>query len=250
MFNIDKKVLQKNNIILCFEGLDTYASIYLNDNLLLNTNNAFRKFQVDVKSILTENNTLKIVFDNTTKHEEESKKQLNYSLPEGNRIFTRKAQFQYGWDWGPKINTSGIWRPVKLIAWNDTKINDVYIEQNELNESIAKLTVHIDCSNSNTEQYTFEIFVNDTLVSKTTDSFNNKSVSIPIEIKNPKRWWPHNVGDPYLYGVKIIIKKDDTIVDEAFVKKGLRTIELITEKDESGESFYFKVNGPCICKRR
>ena len=79
MFNIDKKVLQKNNIILCFEGLDTYASIYLNDNLLLNTNNAFRKFQVDVKSILTENNTLKIVFDNTTKHEEESKKQLNYS---------------------------------------------------------------------------------------------------------------------------------------------------------------------------
>ena len=242
MFNIDKKVLQKNNIILCFEGLDTYASIYLNDNLLLNTNNAFRKFQVDVKSILTENNTLKIVFDNTTKHEEESKKQLNYSLPEGNRIFTRKAQFQYGWDWGPKINTSGIWRPVKLIAWNDTKINDVYIEQNELNESIAKLTVHIDCSNSNTEQYTFEIFVNDTLISKTTDNFNNKSLAIPIEIENPKRWWPHNVGDPYLYGIKIIIKKDDTIIDEAFVKKGLRTIELVTEKDESGESFYFKIN--------
>ena len=245
-FNVEKKTLQKNNIILNFEGLDTYASVFVNDSLLLNTNNAFREFQVDVKSILTDINTLKIVFENTTKHEENYKKQLNYLLPEGNRIFTRKAQFQYGWDWGPKINTSGIWRPIKLIAWSDTKINDVYIEQNELNESIAKLTAHIDCSNLNTEQYTFEIFVNDTLISKTIGNFNNKSISIPIEIKKPKRWWPHNIGEPYLYGIKILIKKEDTIVDEAFVKKGLRTIELVTEKDDIGESFYFKINNVSV----
>ena len=69
-FNVEKKTLQKNNIILNFEGLDTYASVFVNDSLLLNTNNAFREFQVDVKSILTDINTLKIVFENTTKHEE------------------------------------------------------------------------------------------------------------------------------------------------------------------------------------
>ena len=123
-FSIDEKTLLKKHIVLNFEGLDTYASVFLNDSLILKTNNAFREFQVDVKPLLKPENTLRILFEKTTTYEEQAKAKLGYTLPEGNRIFTRKAQFQYGWDWGPKLNTSGIWRPVKLVAWNDYKIED------------------------------------------------------------------------------------------------------------------------------
>jgi len=114
--NLDEKTLHKKHIELHFEGLDTYASIFLNDSLILKANNAFRRFNVDIKPLLKSENELRIVFENTTKHEAAEKAKLPYELPEGNRVFTRKAQFQYGWDFGPQLNTSGIWRPVKLVA--------------------------------------------------------------------------------------------------------------------------------------
>jgi len=239
-FQVDSKTLQKRHIELNFEGLDAYALVYLNDSLILKTANAFREFSVDVKRILKVDNTLRILFENTTKHEEAAKVHLKYTLPEGNRIFTRKGQFQYGWDWGPKLNTSGIWRPIKLVAWNTVKIQDIYIKQQNLQDSVAKLELDLSVQGDDTSGLAYHIYVNDELNS--VYSAENKSI-IPFEIKNPKRWWPHNLGEPYLYTIKVIVKKDDAILDSMSVKKGLRTIKLITEKDSLGESFYFEVNG-------
>jgi beta-mannosidase len=241
-FSLDEKTLQKKRIQFNFEGIDTYASVYLNDSLILKAKNAFRAWNVNVKSLLTQNNELRLVFEHTSKYQEAEKEKLPYELPEGNRIFTRKAQFQYGWDWGPELNTSGIWRPIKLVAWNDGKIRDTYINQIELNDSIAKLMVQVDFSNVKTDGYRFEVLVNDTLVAVSEEGLQYSSVIIPFQIKNPKRWWPHNLGEPYLYSIKVIVKEDDKILDSVSLKKGLRTIELVTEKDSIGESFYFKVN--------
>ncbi|OZV71104.1 beta-mannosidase [Winogradskyella aurantia] len=241
-FALDEETLKKQNFQLNFEGLDTYASVYLNDSLILKANNAFRAWHVNVKSLLSLENELRLVFEHTSKYEEAEKEKLPYELPEGNRVFTRKAQFQYGWDWGPKLNTSGIWRPVKLIAWNDAKIQDAYVHQMELNDSIAQLMLQVDFSNAKTDGYRFEVRVNDTLVAVSEESSQYSPMSIPFQIKNPKRWWPHNLGEPYLYDIKLVIKDNRKILDSISVKKGLRTIELFTEKDSIGESFYFKVN--------
>ena len=241
-FSIDEETLQKKNIELNFEGLDTYASVFLNDSLILKTNNAFREWNLDVKVLLKLTNEFKIRFESTSKFEETEKEKLNYQLPEGERIFTRKAQFQYGWDWGPKLNTLGIWKPIKLTASNDGKINDVYVRQIELNDALAKLILQVEFANSKTDGYTFDVFVNDSLVAISQDGFQYSPHSIPFEIKNPKRWWPHNLGEPYLYDIKVFVKDNDIILDSITVKKGLRTINLIAEKDSIGESFYFKVN--------
>jgi len=236
-FLVDRKTLQKRHIELSFEGLDTYASVFLNDSLILKTNNAFREFQVEVKSILKAENELRIVFEKTSISEDKEKNSLKYTLPEGNRIFTRKAQFQYGWDWGPKLNTSGIWRPIKLTAWNDYKIENINIIQNTLTDSIASLIVEIADSNFSKDVLNYEVYINDTLQFQ-----KPEKPEIPITIKNPKRWWPHNLGEPYLYDIKVVVRNGKTILDSVLVKKGLRTIDLITEKDSIGESFYFKVN--------
>ena len=236
-FLVDRKTLQKRHIELSFEGLDTYASVFLNDSLILKTNNAFREFQVEVKSILKAENELRIVFENTSISEDKEKNSLKYTLPEGNRIFTRKAQFQYGWDWGPKLNTSGIWRPIKLTAWNDYKIENFNIIQKTLTDSIASLIVEIADSNFSKDVLNYEVYINDTLQFQ-----KPEKPEIPITIKNPKRWWPHNLGEPYLYDIKVVVRNGKTILDSVLVKKGLRTIDLITEKDSIGESFYFKVN--------
>ena len=242
IFSVDEETFQKSHFVINFEGLDTYTSVYLNDSIILKTNNAFREWNVDVKSIIKPKNDLRLVFENVSKNEEVEKGKLSYELPEGNRIFTRKAQFQYGWDWGPKLNTSGIWKPIKFVAWNDAKIYNAYVHQIELKDSIAKLMIQVDFANSKTDGYIFEVFVNDSLVAVSKEGFQYSPMSIPFEIKNPKRWWPHNLGDPYLYEIKVVVKEGDKILDSILTKIGLRTIELVTEKESIGESFYFKVN--------
>ncbi|AUP77840.1 beta-mannosidase [Flavivirga eckloniae] len=238
-FTLDEKTLQKKHLDLHFEGLDTYASVYVNDSLILNTNNAFRKWEVNVKPFLKLENHLKIVFENTTTSENKEKAKLPYELPAGNRIFTRKAQFQYGWDWGPIFNTSGIWRPIYLKAWNDLKIKDVFVQQNHLNDSIASLTANIEYKYEAEENLLIDIYVNN----KLNKTYNTQDTSVfTFEINNPKRWWTHNLGEPYLYDLKFVLRNKGKILDAYSLKKGLRTIDLIAEKDSIGQSFYFKLN--------
>ena len=242
-FSVTDGILKKKHIELNFEGLDTYASVFLNDSLILKTNNAFRAFQVGIKKILKPENTLRIVFEKTATQEEQEKAKLNYTLPEGNRIFTRKAQFQYGWDWGPKLNTSGIWRPVKLIAWNDFRIKKTYVKQIKLNDSISNLIAEIEFNSSLKKDLNYYVYVNDSLINGKQFNPLNYNPGIAFTIKSPKLWWPHNLGDPYLYDVKVVVKDGETILDSISKKIGLRTIDLVTENDSLGESFYFEVNG-------
>ncbi|WP_411894262.1 beta-mannosidase [Winogradskyella sp. A2] len=242
-FSLDEEMLDRNHFDFNFEGLDTYAKVYLNDSLILKANNAFRSWEVDVKPILKSNNKLRLVFENTSKYEEKAKSKLPYELPAGDRIFTRKAQFQYGWDWGPVLNTSGIWKPIKLISSNNLRIKDGYIHQLEQNDSVAKLNFELDLAYSNIEGYSFELFVNDSLVTVKEYDLQYSPQHIPFEIKNPELWWPHNLGDPYLYDVKVVVKEGRKILDSISVKHGVRTIDLVAENDSIGQSFYFKVNG-------
>ncbi|MGS2725888.1 beta-mannosidase [Psychroserpens sp. BH13MA-6] len=245
VFSIDENTLQKHHLSLHFKGLDTYANVFLNDSLILRTDNAFRAYDVDVKPLLKLKNDLRIIFERTSVAEEQEQKALPYQLPEGNRIFTRKAQFQYGWDWGPKLNTSGIWQPIELQAWNDFKIHDIHLKQEELTNKKAIVKVQLSTTNHIKDDLDYDIYLNDQLYKTYEDQPKQYKFDldpITVEIDNPKRWWPHNIGEPYLYHIKVVVRNDQKILDSISVKKGLRTVELVTEKDSIGESFYFKVN--------
>lgn len=244
-FDLDEETLKKSNIELTFEGLDTYADIYLNDSLIGNTNNAFRTWKFDIKPFAKQNNAMYIRFFSTSIHEEKEAKKLDYVLPPGPRVFTRKAQFQYGWDWGPIINTSGIWKPIRVTSWNDMKLDDVYVKQESLTDSLASLSVeYIISSDIDVEKATFEIKHDEKLhkvefpIYKGTHTYATR-----LQIENPKRWWTHNLGEQHLYTFEVTLKKDNELKAQKTIKKGLRTIELIREKDKVGETFYLELNG-------
>jgi beta-mannosidase len=107
------------SVTLRFNGIDTYAKIYLNGSLLYVNDNMFLSKDVDVSSILKKENHLEVRFLPIDSVEQAKSKSLSYQLPEGNRVFTRKAQYQYGWDFAPKIKTIGIWKPVELFLYNN-----------------------------------------------------------------------------------------------------------------------------------
>lgn len=245
-FELTKEQLNYENIDLVLEGLDTYAKVYLNDKLILDVENAFRIYKADVKKQLKKKNTLRIEFTNPNSIEEIKAQKNPYKLPEGNRIFTRKAQFQYGWDWGPKYNTMGIWRPVYLEFWNDVKIEDVFINQHNLTKNTARIIYEINLKSNRKKNFIIEHFLNGEKIGSMQIDLKkeNYNVYIPLNIDKPKLWWTHNLGDPYLYEFKVQMRDlKGNLLDEKIIKKGLRTIELVTEKDEFGESFYFKLNG-------
>lgn len=240
-FTVLAEELKNETIVLQFDGLDTYAEVFLNGKSILKADNMFRTWKIDVKKLLKKgNNTLYIVFEPAVKKGKEEAKKLAYTLPGDEKIFTRKAQYQYGWDWGPRFVTAGIWKQVQLHFQNAAIIQQVKFEQKTLTDNKAELVfiTTVDCQKSG--KYILKIN------NKTKNVFLKKGVnqlSVPYEIQNPKRWWTNGLGEAHLYPFQITVEKNNAIIDSKKLNIGLRTLELVQEKDQSGKSFYFRLNG-------
>lgn len=240
-FKISKEESKNQNTILQFEGLDTYAEVFLNNKKILDANNMFRTWKVDVKNNLkVGKNNLKIVFKSAVEIGKAKAQKLPYTLPEKERIFSRKAQYHFGWDWGPRFVTSGIYRPIKLLFWNNATIENVRFEQKELSNDLAKVNFSFTINVENAGDYVIKMDI-------MPFRFNLKKginvINLPIEIKNPILWWCNGLGVPHQYLFRFSLEKNNDKLDNKLIKVGLRTIELIQEKDSIGKSFYFKLNG-------
>ena len=245
-FSVSEATLKKTKHFLKFDGLDTYTNVFLNDSLILSANNAFRSWEIDVSDALQLKNELLIQFQSQDLIEEAKASKINYTLPEAPRVFTRKPQFQYGWDWGPAIKTMGIWRDISLISYNKARIKDSFIRIDSLGKERAKLTAILELEVPEYEQCTIEIINNTTNERETfaAEIYGMDGVfEYPIIINNPNLWWTHNLGTPFLYDFTINLLKESSVIATQHEKVGLRTIELISQKDSIGESFYFKLNG-------
>ena len=135
-------LLSQKNVDLVFEGLDAYAKVYLNDKLILTADNMFREWRVNVKPDLKVGaNSLRIVFPSPIKTAAEIA--ANDPWQPKTRVepktYIRKAAYEYGWDWGPRFVTSGVWRPARLEAWDDARISNVNIRQLDVSSSVAHL---------------------------------------------------------------------------------------------------------------
>ncbi|WP_288980006.1 glycoside hydrolase family 2 protein [uncultured Flavobacterium sp.] len=243
-FTISEFELKNQNIDLEFEGLDTYATVFLNGKVVLEVDNMFRKWTISAKSHLKiGSNHLKVVFHSAVQKGKEEAKKLSYTLPEKERVFVRKAQYQFGWDWGPRFVTAGIWKKVQLKFWNSAKIENIKYSQIELNDkkAILEFTTEIHVSKVKTIQLK---------INQKSETFNLKKgknkIKMQYEITNPKLWWCNGLGDSNLYPFTVEISQKNQFLDAKKLHIGLRTIELVQEKDQVGKSFYFKLNGKSV----
>lgn len=240
-FVLNKQEVNQSGCILQMDGLDTYATVYFNDVKIAEANNMFRTWKVDVKKLLkVGENELRIVFKSSVNKAKEEAKKLSYTLPGDEKVFVRKAQYQFGWDWGPRLVTCGIWKPIQLVFWKEARIEHITFSQKELTKESAKLDFHLQILAEKKGDYIvkwgekpfrFQL------------SKGQNRVTIPIEIKNPILWWCNGLGVPHQYIFPFSLEKNNAKVDSKSIKIGLRTIELIQEKDQIGTSFYFKLNG-------
>jgi beta-mannosidase len=205
----------------------------------------FRTWKTDVKKwIKPTGNKLHLYFDSPTKRVEADWKNLGYELPGGIRTMSRKAQFHYGWDWGPKFAGCGILKAPEILAWDDFIIENIFVTTQSITKEKAKLVARF--------RYRSDIKMSATVTAR---EGKRKSVedrvfiagvhydSVTFEVPDPKLWWCNGMGQPSLYDFSIEVRNGYKTVERADVRTGIRQIELVTEKDAAGETFYFKLNG-------
>ncbi len=250
IFEITKNQLNQEHIELEFEGLDTYATIFVNGAEVISANNMFRSWKADIKDIAKEGaNELEVRFISPINFNKERVENYPHKLPSGNETvdlkvssFTRKAAYQFGWDWGPRFVTTGIWKDVNLTTWSEARIRDVFVQTDSISENKAYLTYEVSIESSLQEVTAYSLFFNGkehlAELENGVNTFKIKEI-----IENPQLWWPNGMGEPTLHRLDVGLLYNNDLLDEITQQYGIRTVELINEPDSIGTSFYFKLNG-------
>ncbi len=244
-FDTDKELLEKEQIELVFEGIDTYAEVRLNGQDLFFADNQFRTWKKEVKNWLKKkDNLLEVSFVRYDSTQVALYEAHQPRLPEKYAV-SRKAPYQHGWDWAPKYKNVGIWKPVKLVGWNGARLEDAYIVTQAANGEKAELMLHLDLNSDIAENAKLELYV-DGLKNKEIEIGVEKGQShkiVPITLENPQLWWPNEMGEQPQYEFEVCLKNGSKVLDSKLFKSGVRTFEMVDEPDSIGRAFYFKVNG-------
>ena len=258
VFTVTADQLKSDAAWLTFEGLDTYADVYLNGSLLLKADNMFVGHKLAVKDVLREGeNRLMIRFRSPVEETAPQWDTDGFNYPADNdhsekrmSVYTRKAPYSYGWDWGIRLATSGIWRPVKLTFCNGAAIDDFFVRQQEVTEQVAKVNNQLEINNVTSTPKEAQVKVvyaygeqADTLTRTVVLQPGKNSLSMPAWIEKPHLWMPNGWGDPALYTFTATVSVDGKEVASREEAIGLRSIRVVMEDDKDGKSFYFEVNG-------
>ncbi len=253
-FEVTAEQQQRVRRELTFYGLDTFAEVWLNDSLIIQANNMFRTWRADVTRLTrVGENTLRVRLALPVMPDLQT-----WDAFPNESSFIRKAPYHYGWDWGPRLVTMGIWRPVVFTAWDDAVIRDVFVEQQEVTRKCAVVRHHV----------TIEADHDQTVTISVADSASRRQLAtqtvalrrglnecvLPYTIRNPKLWWSNGLGEPHLYRLKTTVRPNRPTPDPSrqggelgeeirTTRVGLRSIQLHREKDAAGEAFYFTLNG-------
>jgi beta-mannosidase len=195
-------------------------------------------------------NTIEILFDSPTLRSEAMEREhgrLQVAL-EPHRVYARKAQYSFGWDWGPKLTTSGIWCPIRIEAHARECLKDPFVRV--LSANVHEATVDLEVSVEGWEEAGLTL--------ETRIDGDGREVVRPVDdgrmivrrrLGNPRLWWPNGYGDQPLYYAEMLLRKGDDVIQILRVPFALRTVRLIQEPDDEGRSFIFEVNGTKIfCK--
>ena len=253
-FNVDLDTVGDKKIEIEFPTIDTYALIYLNDVLIGESNNCFHPFRFFIQDKLQNGkNVIKLVFTPPALKIGDNAKNADYPLPAPNDVgkipvspYCRKPPYQFGWDWTLRMNTIGLWKPVKIFTYQDARYCGAQVETLSISDNSATLKVDIFFSDTLDKPRKIKSqFLGEHELSKGQMSFNWN-----IEIKNPNLWFPKELGKPYLYEEYLIIRDqlgNIEICDS--IKFGIRKAELRRPRDQWGQGYEFYINNqPVFCK--
>lgn len=246
---IDKDLLNQGYTYdIEFESLDLYADIYINEDHWTH-NNAF--YPLHIYSWRNEKLDIRIVFHSTVNTTKKMMESDSLKLPGGERIYARTAQYQFGWDWGPKFVNMGIRKPAKLVFRpNQTVfIHPLRVEQLKSNKKNNTASVWFDiASNLDSIAWQLKVYLNGDSI----DGYQTPSIpakvdgSYQYQLRDPLLWWPNGSKENanyYEFDLTCTLPGDTHVIARQHFYYAFCNIQLQQKKDKYGESFYFTVNG-------
>ena len=228
------------HVELVAEGLDTVATVRLNGKAVAVSDNMFVPLRVEVAGLLRRGrNRLEIAFGSLMQTIRARQKPGDWheeNDPVGGCATLRKEQCSFGWDWGPRLATSGIYKPIGIEAWSGNRIDSVQIRQRHGGKTV---TLRVDprlATKGGTLRGTLSL--RGEVVAELKDG--------AFTVRSPELWWPNGHGAQPLYDIALELFHGGKPVDAWRGRIGLRTIELDRHPDRFGESFQFVVNGRAL----
>ena len=252
-FTVTDSLLTQTYVPLRCEGLDTLATIWLNGTELGRADNMFRTWEFDAKPHLqVGDNEIVVQFNSAVGYgQQKLEERYIHAWNNGEKLlganYVRKEQCQFGWDWGPMLVTCGIWRDISIIAYSEARLADVHVVQDHSTSGQVGLSVSVAIEGGRetavSTQAICRILFNGEEVATKQIAISGKTGTASLPIDKPQLWWPNGMGSQPLYDVEVTLLGGDQPLDSWQKRIGLRTLELVREKDEWGESFKFACNG-------
>lgn len=244
-FDVDAETFAHQKIILRCEGLDTLATIRVNDQELGKTDNMFRTWEFDAKPLLrVGENKIEIFIASPAKFVDALEKKRGENKGVTGRAWLRKQPCHFGWDWAPTLITSGIWRNISLEAVDQARLDDVLILQDHSAKNHVTLTVKVSAQDvaSTKLRARFSVLHDGKKISKKSINLSDGKGEGELVIKNPQLWWPNGMGARPLYHVRVdLLDAENQAIDTATKRIGLRTLALVEQTKE--QPLHFVVNG-------
>jgi beta-mannosidase len=254
-FDVPAEFLNEEKVEIIFLGLDTYASVTLNDSPILSANDMFREWRIDCKKLLKQTgNTLSVRFRNIFDENLPKYKGAPFRLQAFDNndqaetkisMYSRKAQFHYGWDWGPRLITCGIWRPVYLEAWSGFRIKNVHIQQRNVSVAGADIVSVVEILSNSDQSANITVTMDNAVLSQKAAHLKGGKNTLILEghLTSPTLWWTNGLGSQYLYKYLLAVKNNRGATDALTENVGVRSLEVVRDKDTSGRSMYIRLNG-------
>jgi len=232
-------LLKHGHLDLVFKGLDTFAEVYLNDSLLGKADNMFRTWEWEVKDLLKlGDNELKVIFRSPIKEGAKLRDAYGIQLPHDNdpsgvSPYIRKAAYQFGWDFCPRLVTSGIWQGVELRGWKEARFDDLYIHEfmrSEIRQQV--MPSFIFEKDANRKKVRYELWQNGKRVDRSGE----------LWFKAKQEWWPAGSGSQPIHHLKVVAKLKGKVIASGERVFGRRMADLFETTDSIGSAFEFVVN--------
>lgn len=244
-------LLRHDQLDLVFKGLDTFAEVYVNDSMIGRGDNMFRTWEWPVKGLLRKgDNKLQVIFRSPIKAGAKLRDAYGIQLPHdsdpsGVSPYIRKAAYQFGWDFCPRLVTSGIWKDVVLRAWSTTRIERFDVDAVPNADTMA-LSLRVVLPGQLSEGYSVRFLLNDLMLAQVpVREVEGRSVAeYVVGLALVERWWPAGEGERPLHVVAAeVVAPNGDVIAKTQRTTGFRSVELRQVADTIGTSFTFCVNG-------
>jgi beta-mannosidase len=217
---------------------------------LFTADNQFRSYEADVGEHLQDSgNIIRVLFRSPDEVVRERAEKYGFTPPGDERVFLRKAPYQWGWDWGPRLAGVGLYKKPELISYDEIHFEDISIETSSLEGDIATMKARVRVRSDKKMKAEIQLVAESELW--TIESLQIKPeqefYEFDFTVEKPELWWTHDHGKPHLYALNALLFPDGSSKAlKADRMVGIRTIELEQKEDEYGRSFAFVLNGKKI----